>query len=54
MLLALLFSALIDPPITLNVPAPELEKVTAWINSPGFKLADLKGKVVIVHFFAFG
>jgi hypothetical protein len=54
MLLAFFFSLLIDPPVALNVPAPELEKVTAWINGPGFKLAEQKGKVIVVHFFAFG
>jgi hypothetical protein len=54
MLLTLLFTLLIDPPTALNVPAPELEKVTAWVNSPGIKLADQKGKVLVIHFFAFG
>jgi peroxiredoxin len=31
-------------------PAPEFAKVTAWINSDPVKLADLKGRVVVVHF----
>ncbi len=32
-------------------PAPELEGVTHWINSPGLTLAEQRGKVVILHFF---
>jgi peroxiredoxin len=34
--------------------APELEGVTAWINSPPLTLEQLRGKVVIVHFYTFG
>lgn len=34
--------------------APELEGVTAWINSPPPALPSLRGKVVIVHFYTFG
>jgi peroxiredoxin len=33
---------------------PELRGITDWINSEPIKLADLRGKVVIVHFYAFG
>lgn len=35
-------------------PAPELEGITAWINSEPTTLADLRGKVVLVHFWTFG
>jgi hypothetical protein len=34
--------------------APELADITDWINSPPLKMSDLKGKVVVVHFMAFG
>ncbi len=34
--------------------APEFADITAWINSPPLKMSDLKGKVVVVHFMAFG
>jgi len=34
--------------------APELRDVSAWINSQPLNLADLHGKVVVVHFWAFG
>lgn len=33
--------------------APELRGVEAWINSPGVTLAESRGKVVVVHFWAF-
>jgi thiol-disulfide isomerase/thioredoxin len=32
--------------------APELEGVSAWINSPAFTLASQKGRVVVLHFLA--
>ena len=35
-------------------PAPELTGIAAWINSPPTTLADLRGKVVLVHFWTFG
>ncbi len=34
--------------------APELRDVTAWINSKPLTLKGLRGKVVVVHFWAFG
>lgn len=34
--------------------APELRDVTAWINSEPISLRQLRGKVVVVHFWAFG
>jgi thiol-disulfide isomerase/thioredoxin len=34
--------------------APELRDVEAWINSEPLSLAALEGKVVVVHFWAFG
>jgi hypothetical protein len=43
-----------EQPTRLNVPAPELADVTAWINSEPLTFAKLKGKVVVVHFYAFG
>lgn len=35
-------------------PAPELTGITAWINSSPMTLAQLRGKVVLVHFWTFG
>jgi thiol-disulfide isomerase/thioredoxin len=36
------------------MPAPEFTAVTAWLNSKPLKLADQKGKVVVVHFWTNG
>ena len=32
------------------VPAPEFTNVSDWMNTKPLKMADLKGKVVVVHF----
>jgi peroxiredoxin len=37
-----------------TVPAPEFTGVTQWLNSKPLKLADQKGKVVVVHFWTNG
>ena len=37
-----------------SYPAAELTGVTEWVNSKPLKLADLKGKVVILHFWTNG
>jgi hypothetical protein len=55
MLLIMLTGVLAGPPLEeLHTPAPQLTQVTAWLNSSELKLSDLKGKVLVVHFFAFG
>ncbi len=41
-------------PVSMRVKAPELVEVTDWVNSKPFKLADQKGKVVVLHFWTFG
>ncbi|MHC4567900.1 MAG: redoxin domain-containing protein [Planctomycetota bacterium] len=53
------FAALIGRPIDLSqvrsvaCKAPEIAAET-WINSSPVSLSDLKGKVTVVHFYAFG
>ena len=34
--------------------APEFADIAEWLNSPPLTVARLKGKVVVVHFMAFG
>lgn len=34
--------------------APKFEDIAEWINSPALTMKELKGKVVVVHFMAFG
>jgi hypothetical protein len=34
--------------------APEFEDIAAWVNSKPLTMKGLKGKVVVVHFMAFG
>jgi thiol-disulfide isomerase/thioredoxin len=41
-------------PAKMKVRAPELKGIDEWINSKPTSLNDLKGKVVVVHFWAFG
>ena len=36
------------------IPAPEFAGVTDWVNTKPIKLADQKGKVVMVHFWTNG
>ncbi len=34
--------------------APEFEDIAEWVNSSALTMKELKGKVVVVHFMAFG
>jgi hypothetical protein len=56
LVLALLGAAegagLLGPPETAT-PAPEVES-PVWINSGPLRLADLRGKVVLVEFWTYG
>jgi peroxiredoxin len=47
-------SPALAPDDSQPVPAPEFVEVTDWVNSKPLKLADQKGKVVIVHFWTNG
>jgi len=41
-------------PVALKIAAPELNGIEEWINSKPLALKDLKGKVVVLHFWTFG
>jgi hypothetical protein len=41
-------------PVAMKRPAPELKGIGEWINSKPIALSDLKGKVVVLHFWTFG
>jgi len=38
----------------MRMPAPELRGIDEWINSKPTSLADLKGNVIVLHFWTFG
>jgi hypothetical protein len=41
-------------PVAMKIRAPELRGIDEWINSKPLSLKDLKGKVVVLHFWTFG
>ena len=41
-------------PVAMKIPAPELTGIEEWINAKPMAWKDLKGKVVVLHFWTFG
>jgi hypothetical protein len=54
LLQALAAPAWAQEPAAMKIPAPELQGIEAWINSRPLTLKGLRGKVVVLHFWAFG
>jgi hypothetical protein len=52
--LAAVPSARAQQPVAMKTPAPQLKGIDEWINSKPITLPDLKGKVVVLHFWTFG
>jgi hypothetical protein len=52
--LTLKTSAPAQEPVALKTAAPELKGIEAWINSKPLTLKELRGKVVVLHFWTFG
>jgi hypothetical protein len=47
-------SAVAQQPVAMRIAAPELAGIDSWINSDPLKLKELRGKVVVLHFWTFG
>lgn len=43
-----------EEPVAMKVAAPDVRGTDTWINTKPLALKDLRGKVVVVHFWTFG
>jgi hypothetical protein len=41
-------------PVAMKIEAPEITGIQEWINSKPLALKELRGKVVVLHFWTFG
>ena len=41
-------------PVAMSVPAPDFQDIGTWINTKPLRWSDLRGQVVVVHFWTFG
>ena len=49
-----LATASAEQPAEMNIVAPEFIDVDEWINTKPLEFRDLRGKVVVLHFWTFG
>ena len=43
-----------EQPVAMKIEAPELTGIQEWINSRPLTLKELRGQVVVLHFWTFG
>ena len=43
-----------EQPAEMNSAAPELKDLDEWMNSKPLQLKDLRGRVIVLHFWTFG
>lgn len=43
-----------EQPAALRIKAPEFADIQEWINTKPLQMKDLRGQVVVLHFWAFG
>jgi hypothetical protein len=41
-------------PVAMKVPTPDLQDIAEWVNSKPQTWKDLRGQVVVLHFWTFG
>lgn len=54
LLLALASLTPVQQPAAMKIAAPELRDITEWLNTKPLELKAQQGKVVVLHFWAFG
>jgi hypothetical protein len=43
-----------EEPVAMRIAAPELKGIQEWINSSPLTLKELRGRVMVLHFWTFG
>ncbi|HEV3145660.1 MAG TPA: hypothetical protein VGZ47_17360 [Gemmataceae bacterium] len=43
-----------EQPAEMNISAPEFKDIDEWMNSKPLQLKDLRGRVIVLHFWTFG
>ena len=49
-----LATASAEQPAAMNIAAPEFKGTDEWINTKPLEFKDLRGRVVVLHFWTFG
>ncbi len=51
---ALATATFAQKPVAMKKVAPEFQDIETWVNSKPLTLKELRGKVVVLHFWTFG